>query len=150
MISEKVSVNINEEALSKIDLLVEDGFYSNRSDFINRAVDTLLDRENRTVDKLLEIHSKEKINSRQWFVGVQTMGSQYLEKVKEQGVRLRIKGCGVLYFEKDAAQELVFETVEYISPRIRVIAEEAVREHYKQSKQPRHAGLRRRGGEKKK
>ncbi len=146
MISEKVSVNINEEALSKIDLLVEDGFYSNRSDFINRAVDTLLDRENRTVDKLLEIHSKEKINSRQWFVGVQTMGSQYLEKVKEQGVRLRIKGCGVLYFEKDAAKELVFETVEYISSRIRVIAEDEIREHYKA---PRKSGIRRRAQSKK-
>lgn len=53
MTSEKVSVNIPDEALSKIDLLIEDGFYSNRSDFINRAVSTLLEKESRNIEKLL-------------------------------------------------------------------------------------------------
>lgn len=62
MNNEKVSVNVSDEALARIDLLVEDGFYANRSEFINRAVETLLNKESRTVEKLLEIHSKEKIN----------------------------------------------------------------------------------------
>ena len=36
--TEKVSVNINIGTLSQIDLLVDQGFFSNRSDFINQAV----------------------------------------------------------------------------------------------------------------
>ena len=36
--TEKVSVNINTSTLSTIDLLVDNGYYSNRSDFINQAV----------------------------------------------------------------------------------------------------------------
>lgn len=36
--SEKVSVNMNVSILSAIDLLVDGGYYSNRSDFINQAV----------------------------------------------------------------------------------------------------------------
>lgn len=134
MNNEKVSVNVSDEALARIDLLVEDGFYANRSEFINRAVETLLNKESRTVEKLLEIHSKEKINEQQWFVGVQTMGSTYLNKVQEQGLHLRIKGCGVLYFEKDAPAELIFDTVASVSPRIRIIAENGIREHYREVK----------------
>lgn len=34
-LNEKVSVNINSTTLSEIDLLVDNGYYSNRSDFIN-------------------------------------------------------------------------------------------------------------------
>ena len=36
--TEKVSVNMNIGTLSQIDILVDNGFYSNRSDFINQAV----------------------------------------------------------------------------------------------------------------
>jgi len=35
---EKVSVNIDDKKLANIDLLVENGFYANRTDFINQAV----------------------------------------------------------------------------------------------------------------
>ena len=45
MNSEKVSVNINNDKLAKIDLLVSEGFYSNRSAFINDAVEALLEKK---------------------------------------------------------------------------------------------------------
>ncbi|MBO2516609.1 MAG: hypothetical protein CW338_04915 [Clostridiales bacterium] len=135
MTSEKVSVNINDEILSGIDLLVEDGFYANRSDFINRAVEAQIEKERKNIEKLLEIHSKEKaveqLNEHQWFVGIQTIGREYLEQVKEQGMHLRIKGFGVLYFEKDADDALIFDTVAYISGKIRIMANDAVKEHFR-------------------
>ena len=43
--TEKVSVNINTATLSTIDLLVDNGYYSNRSDFINQAVGAELQRQ---------------------------------------------------------------------------------------------------------
>ena len=42
--TEKVSVNINTSSWSSIDLLVDNGYYSNRSDFINQAVRAELQR----------------------------------------------------------------------------------------------------------
>ena len=137
MTGEKVSINMTDEALSRIDLLVEDGFYANRSDFINRATVMLLDRESSTIEKLLDIHSKEKISERQWFIGIQSMGTAYLEKVKEQGLHLRIKGCGVLYFEKDIDSALIYETIDFISGKIRLFAADEVKEHYRSEKPAR-------------
>lgn len=139
MNGEKVSINMTDEVLSKIDLLVEDGFYANRSDFINRATVLLLDKEDHNLQKLLEIHSKEKINEHQWFIGIQSMGAAYLEKVKEQGLHLTIKGCGVMYFEKDIQPELVFSTIDSISSKVRIFADDPIREHYHSEKTSRRS-----------
>lgn len=43
--TEKVSVNMNTSVLSSIDLPVDNGYYSNRSDFINYAVRAALDKQ---------------------------------------------------------------------------------------------------------
>ena len=51
--AEKVSVNINTASLSTIDLLVDSGHYSNRSDFINQAVRAELQRQQSTTDRLI-------------------------------------------------------------------------------------------------
>ena len=51
--TEKVSVNINTATLSTIDLLVDNGYYSNRSDFINQAVRAELRRQQSTTDRLI-------------------------------------------------------------------------------------------------
>lgn len=147
MTGEKVSVNISDEMLSKIDLLVEDGFYANRSDFINKGVEMLLDKEARNIDKLLDIHSQEKIAEHQWFIGIQSMGTNYLEKVRERGLHLKIKGFGVLYFEKDIDAQLVFDTVEMISRKIKIYAEDSIKEHYKTEKNSRRHTHRKGGKE---
>jgi Arc/MetJ-type ribon-helix-helix transcriptional regulator len=42
--SEKITINLGFVDLGQIDLLVREGFYSNRSDFIRTAIRTQLDR----------------------------------------------------------------------------------------------------------
>ena len=51
--SEKVSVNINSSTLSNIDLLVDNGYYSNRSDFINHALRVALQQQQSTLDRII-------------------------------------------------------------------------------------------------
>ena len=51
--SEKVSVNINTSTLSQIDLLVDGGYYSNRSDFINQALRSELQHQQSLLDRLI-------------------------------------------------------------------------------------------------
>ena len=52
--SEKVSVNINTSTLSNIDLLVDNGYYSNRSDFINQALREGLQKHQKTLDRIID------------------------------------------------------------------------------------------------
>ncbi|MGN0311829.1 MAG: hypothetical protein ACI4CC_03545, partial [Lachnospiraceae bacterium] len=116
---EKVSVNIGDKELSQMDLLIESGFYSNRSDFINQAILTQLGKEEDSMNHLLELHSMEKgIDENHWFIGVEWLDKAYLEKVQEQGQKIKIKGFGILYFESDIEDQLIFDTIEKISPKI--------------------------------
>ena len=52
--SEKVSVNINTSTLSSIDLLVDNGYYSNRSDFINQSLRESLQKHQKTIDRIID------------------------------------------------------------------------------------------------
>ena len=54
MKNEKVSININDDKLAAIDLLIEEGLVSNRSSFINEAIDLLIQKEQPVIDKILK------------------------------------------------------------------------------------------------
>ena len=56
--AEKVSVNINTATLSSIDLLVDNGYYSNRSDFINQAVRAELQRQQSVTERIIRREEK--------------------------------------------------------------------------------------------
>lgn len=137
--TEKVSVNINSSTLSMIDLLVDNGYYSNRSDFINEAVRDELDKKSSIIDRI-DITERQKLEKRgtskneeiqnDWFIGVSGFEREYLEELKEKGIKESIKGYGVLVIGKDCPDELVFETVESIRVRGKVHCSDAVRKHY--------------------
>ena len=87
--TEKVSVNMNIGTLSQIDLLVDQGYYSDRSDFINQSVREAL---NLKQDK---IKAEEKYYDKWdffWFMGVRVMLRNELEQIKEIGHKKMIKG----------------------------------------------------------
>ena len=51
--SEKITINLGYVDLGHVDLLVEEGFYSNRTDFIRTAIRNQLDRHNDVVKQSL-------------------------------------------------------------------------------------------------
>ena len=53
-LTEKVSVNVNTSTLAAIDLLVDNGYYSNRSDFINQALREAVQRGGDHVQRCAE------------------------------------------------------------------------------------------------
>ena len=65
--SEKVSVNMNIATLSQIDLLVDKGYYSNRSDFINQAVREALHEKKSVIE---EMSKQQNDLDFRWFIGV--------------------------------------------------------------------------------
>ncbi|HEY4042956.1 MAG TPA: CopG family transcriptional regulator, partial [Rhodopila sp.] len=54
--SEKITINLGYVDLGHVDLLVREGFYSNRTDFIRTAIRNQLDRHNEAVKQSVARH----------------------------------------------------------------------------------------------
>ena len=129
--SEKVSVNINASTLSSIDLLVDNGYYSNRSDFINQALREGLQKHQSTIDRIID--KKEESNREspdQWFVGVYCLEKQDIEKALQKGREFEVKGYGVLVIENDVEEESMFKVVRAINIKGKVVCKKSIKEHY--------------------
>ena len=55
--SEKITINMSAVDLGKVDLLVQEGLYSNRTDFIRTAIRNLLDKHNLEIQQSVTRHS---------------------------------------------------------------------------------------------
>ena len=131
-LSEKVSVNVNSSTLSSIDILVDNGYYSNRSDFINQALRESLQKHQGTLDRIIAKHETEKSKSfSPWFIGVSSLGNAYLEELKAYEKRFTFSGYGVLVIDKDVDEEMLFSVIEKINVKGRVISSQSIKEHYK-------------------
>ena len=129
--SEKVSVNINTSTLSSIDLLVDNGYYSNRSDFINQALREGLQKHQSTIDRIIEKKTQfNGENSNNWFIGVYGIEKEEIETAKNQGREIEIKGYGVLVIGADIDEEALFEVVRKIKVKGRVVCRKSIKEHY--------------------
>jgi metal-responsive CopG/Arc/MetJ family transcriptional regulator len=101
--TEKITININVVDLGKVDLLVEQGFYSNRTDFIKTSIRNQLSVHANVVDNI--------ITDKSYVIGVCLYNRESLETVLEQNKILDIKVVGMLIFADDIEEELVIKTV---------------------------------------
>ena len=124
--TEKVSVNINIGTLSQIDLLVDQGFYSNRSDFINQAVREYLNGKQEQIRAEEENYDKYNFV---WFIGLRGLTKSELELVKKQGHKKEIRGYGMLLID-ESLDDLVIETISSINVRGKIRCSDRIREHY--------------------
>ena len=124
--TEKVSVNINIGTLSQIDLLVDQGFYSNRSDFINQAVREYLNGKQDQIRAEEENYDKYNFV---WFIGLRGLTKSELELVKKQGHKKEIRGYGMLLID-ESLDDLVIETISSINVRGKIKCSNRIREHY--------------------
>ena len=101
--AEKITTNIPVVDLGQIDLLVEQGFYSNRTDFVKTAVRNHLSRHSE------EVH--QTITKKSYVVGITQYGTNSLERVKEEGAKLDIRTLGMLVIADDVPIDLALETI---------------------------------------
>jgi Arc/MetJ-type ribon-helix-helix transcriptional regulator len=104
--TEKITINMSVVDLGKIDLLVSEGFYSNRTDLIRTAVRNLLTQHATAVEQAVTRHS--------FTVGVIVFRRKGLEKRQEKGEKLSIRAVGLLVIEDDVSPELAQATIESI------------------------------------
>ena len=127
--TEKVSVNVNTSTLSEIDLLVDNGYYSNRSDFINQAVREALGRQRGTIEGIVR-RQEEKSGRGGWFIGISGFTAREIAQMHAEGETLTMTGYGVLHIDPACDREQLYAVVESIRVRGKVIAPADVKAHY--------------------
>ena len=128
--TEKVSVNINTSTLSSIDLLVDNGYYSNRSDFINQALRSELQHQQRTIDHIIRREEKAAEDEYGWFIGIFGITAKMVEEDYRKGDCMDMTGYGLLIIHEDCDEEKLFQVVKSINVRGRVKASATVKAHY--------------------
>lgn len=96
--SEKITINLGFVDLGHIDLMVQDGFYSNRTDFIRTAIRNQLDRHAEAV--------RQSVARKTLDLGLRTYSRQELEAVRDTGGTLQIKVLGLAAIARDVTPEL--------------------------------------------
>ena len=131
VLSEKVSVNINSSTLSSIDLLVDNGYYSNRSDFINQALRESLQRHQSTIDRIIDTKKQaNRENPDGWFLGIYGLEAGEVEEARRQGRQMSITGYGVLVIGEDVDENALYQVVESIHVKGKVVCGKRIKEHY--------------------
>jgi Arc/MetJ-type ribon-helix-helix transcriptional regulator len=105
--TEKITINLGPTDLGQIDLLVQETFYSNRTDFIRTAIRNQLATHAETV--------RQTVARKTLLLGLQNYSRQDLEAVRAAGERLQIKVLGLASIAEDVSPELALETIDSIS-----------------------------------
>ena len=116
---EKITINISAVDLGKIDLLVQESLYSNRTDFIRTAIRNQLDKHNLEIQQSVTRHA--------YTIGVLAYDKNDFEKHRVKGEKLAISLVGYLHLDNDITPELAREVVQSLQVRGIMHASEAVK-----------------------
>lgn len=105
--SEKITINLGFVDLGQIDLLVQEGFYSNRTDFIRTAIRNHLTTHAEVV--------KQTVARKTFVLGLQHFSRQDLEAVQLAGEQLHIQVLGLARIAEDVSPELARATIASIA-----------------------------------
>jgi Arc/MetJ-type ribon-helix-helix transcriptional regulator len=105
--TEKITINLGAIDLGQIDLLVQEGFYSNRTDLIRTAIRNQLATHGETL--------RQTVARRTLVLGLQHFSKRDLEAVRKAGTRLRIQVLGLVRIDDDVTPALAAQTIESIS-----------------------------------
>ena len=101
--SEKITINLGFVDLGRIDLLVQEGFYSNRTDFIRTAIRNQLAAQADAVTQSIARHTLE--------LGLRDYSRADLEAVRAAKEKLHIKVVGLARIASDVTPELALATI---------------------------------------
>ena len=101
--SEKITINLGHVDLGQIDLLVQGGFYSNRTDFIRTAIRNQLDRHEDAV--------KQSVARHRLGLGLHQYSRADLEAVHAAGETLHIQVLGLAVIAADVSPDLARATI---------------------------------------
>jgi Arc/MetJ-type ribon-helix-helix transcriptional regulator len=104
--TEKLTINLGVVDLGQVDLLVQEGFYSNRTDLIRTAI-----------RNQLAVHTdeiKRTLSRRTLVLGLQHLSRQDLERARAAGEMLQIQVVGLAQIAQDVTPELARATIQSV------------------------------------
>jgi len=104
--SEKITINLGPIDLGQIDLLVGEGFFANRTDFIRSAIRNQLGQHADIV--------RQTVARRSLVLGMHYFSRRDLEALQASGQRLQIQVLGMATIANDVPVELALATIESI------------------------------------
>lgn len=105
--SEKITINLGYVDLGQVDLMVREGFYSNRTDFIRTAIRNQLERHAEVV--------KQSATRKGLDLGLRNFCREDLEAVRRAGEMLHINVLGLATIAHDVTPELARATIGSVS-----------------------------------
>ena len=105
--TEKMTINVGVVDLGHVDLLVQEGFYSNRSDLVRTALRNQLALHSDTV--------KQTVARRTLMVGLQHYSRADLERAVALGERLHVQVVGLARIANDVTPELARAAIESVT-----------------------------------
>ena len=124
---EKITINLGCVDLGQIDLLVQEGFYANRTDLIRTAIRNQLAGHAEVV--------RQVVSRKTLVLGIQHYTAADLEAVKAAGQTLQIKVLGLASIAPDVTPALALATIEsltvlgalHASPAVKAALAERIR-----------------------
>ena len=104
--TEKIMINIGLVDLGQIDLLVNEGFYANRTDFIRTAIRRQLEARSGAVD--------QTVTRRTLTLGTQHYSRQQLEELRAAGGTVELRVLGLATIDEDVSPELALATIKSV------------------------------------
>jgi Arc/MetJ-type ribon-helix-helix transcriptional regulator len=118
--TEKITVNIGIVDLGRIDLLVQEGFYASRADFIRTAIRNQLERQKSAVDSITTRKSM--------VIGTLSYNRHELEQKREENEMVNVKVIGMFILTDDISPQLALDTIQSVTVRGVFKAPEDVKE----------------------
>jgi Arc/MetJ-type ribon-helix-helix transcriptional regulator len=101
--SEKITINVGLVDLGQIDLLVQEGFYANRTDFIRTAIRRQLESRATAV--------ADTVARRTLVLGTRHLSRSELEQLRDAGQRIELRVLGLATVADDVGPELALATI---------------------------------------
>ncbi|MCJ7658351.1 MAG: hypothetical protein MUO67_04285 [Anaerolineales bacterium] len=105
--TEKITINMGVVDLGRVDLLVQEGFYSSRTDFIRTAIRNQLDKQADEVEKV--------VSRKEMVIGTIFYNRKELEGLKAKKEKLNIKVIGMFILAPDVRPALALATIESVT-----------------------------------
>ena len=118
--SEKITINVGLVDLGQIDLLVDEGFYANRTDFIRTAIRRQLESRADAVN--------DTVARRTLILGTQHLSRRDLEELREAGQTVKLHVLGLATIGNDVSPELALATISSVEVLGAFRASRAVKE----------------------
>jgi Arc/MetJ-type ribon-helix-helix transcriptional regulator len=101
--SEKITINVGLVDLGQIDLLVSEGFFANRTDFIRTAIRRQLESRSTAVDMT--------VARRALVLGSKHLSRHALEQLRDAGQMMELRVLGLATIADDVSPELAAATI---------------------------------------